>query len=223
MSLGSWFKDYVYYPVSTSRLVKDLAKSCKKKLPDAVTRSIVTAIPVTVTWVCTGIWHGTGVTYLSWGIYYAFMIFMSVSFGDAMHNLALKCKVNTEADSYKVFQMIRTTCIFAGGRLLTRPGTLALSWKAFVSAFTTFNPWILTDGTLYTFGLNQKNFDLMLVVIVLFGAISIAQQHVQIREWIAKQNIVIRWMIYFVAVFSVLIFGIYGPDYNAASFVYMAY
>lgn len=223
MSLGSWFKDYVYYPISTSKFVKNVAKTCKKHLPDGVTRSVVTAIPVTVTWVSTGIWHGTGVTYLAWGLYYAFMIFMSVSFGDIIHNLALKLKVNTECWSYKVFQMVRTTCIFAGGRLLTRPGTLGLSWHALKSAFMDFNPWIFTDGTLYQFGLNQRNFNLMLVAIVIFGGVSILQQHGSVREMLAKQNLAVRWGIYFTAVFSILIFGIYGSGYDASSFVYMAY
>lgn len=223
MSLGSWFKDYVYYPISTSKFVKNVAKSCKKKLPDAVTRSIVTAIPVTITWVSTGLWHGTGVTYLAWGLYYAFMIFMSVSFGDMMHGLALKLKINTECWSYKVFQMVRTTCIFAGGRLLTRPGTLSASWHALKSAVLNFNPWVLSDGTLYEFGLNEKNFHLMLVTIVLFGVVSILQQRGSVRAMIAKQNLAVRWAIYFVAIFFILIFGIYGAGYDAASFVYMAY
>lgn len=223
MSLGSWFKDYVYYPISTSKFVKNVAKSCKKHLPDAVTRSIVTAIPVTVTWVATGLWHGTGVTYLAWGLYYAFMIFMSVSFGDMFHNLALKLKINTRCGSYKVFQMVRTTCIFAGGRLLTRPGTLGLSWHALKSALLQFNPWVLTDGSLYEFGLSRSSFNLMLVTVVLFGGISILQQKGSVRDMIAKQNLIVRWGLCFAAIFSILIFGIYGSGYDAASFVYMAY
>ena len=86
-----------------------------------------------------------------------------------------------------------------------------------------FNPWIFTDGTLYQFGLNQRNFNLMLVAIVIFGGVSILQQHGSVREMLAKQNLAVRWGIYFTAVFSILIFGIYGSGYDASSFVYMAY
>ena len=223
MSLGSWFKDYVYYPISTSGMVKNLNKKLRKKLPDAVTRSIVTAIPVTVTWVLTGLWHGTGVTYLAWGLYYSFMIFMSVSFGELFTKLAVKLHINTEAWSWKVFQMVRTTCIFGVGRILTRPGTLRLSAHAIKSGLTKWNPWVFTDGTLYKFGLEQKSVELMAAAILLFGGISILQQRVSVREKIAEQNLLFRWGLYFAAIFAVLIFGIYGVGYDAAAFVYMAY
>lgn len=224
MSLGSWFKDYVYYPISTSKLVKNITKFCKnKELSEGLTRGMVTIIPVFVTWVSTGIWHGTGKTYLCWGLYYAFMIFMSVTFGDTMGKLADKMHMKRDTDMFHLFQMFRTTCIFAGGRLLTRPGTLALSAHALKSALTTYNPWVLIDESLYNYGLDEKNFQLMLIVIIIFGVISAFQMKQPIREWIAKQNIVFRWIIYIVAFYSVVIFGIYGVGYDPAAFVYMAY
>lgn len=223
MSLGSWFKDYVYYPISTSSFVKNLNKKLRKKLPDAVTRSIVTAIPVTVTWVSTGLWHGTGKDYVAWGLYYSFMIFMSVSFGEVFAALSKKLHINTNTWSWRAFQMIRTTCIFAGGRLLTRPGSLRMSLHALKSAILDWNPWVFTDGAIYNYGLDRFNFELLVVVILLFGGVSILQQRYSIREKLAEQNLIFRWLVYFVALFAVLVFGIYGSGYDASAFVYMAY
>ncbi len=223
MTLGGWFKDYVYYPISTSNLVKNISKAARGKLPDRLTRSIVTAIPVSVTWVLTGLWHGTGKTYLAWGVYYAFMIFMSVSFEEDFKKLAVKLKINTQAPSFVFFQMARTTLIFTGGRLLTRPGSLHQSWYVFKSAIREFNPWVLFDGTLYEFGLDRQDFTLALLCIVLFGVVSHLQQKGSVREMIAKQNLIVRWAIYLGAIFAVLILGIYGPGYDASAFVYMAY
>lgn len=225
MTLGGWFKDYVYYPISTSDLVKNIGKACKKKeLPDWLARSLVTVIPVTVTWVLTGLWHGTGKTYLAWGIYYAFMIFMSVTFGDSFKTLGRKLNIKMDTWSFGVFQMIRTTCIFAGGRLLTRPGTLWLSKYALKTTFTDFKVWTLFDGTLYQYGLDEAGFRLAIIAILIFGIISILQlRGVSIRDSIGRQNIVFRWAVYLLAIFAVILYGIYGPGYDAASFVYMAY
>ncbi len=223
MTLGGWFKDYVYYPISTSGLVKGITKAARGKLPDRLTRSIVTVIPVSVTWVLTGLWHGTGKTYLAWGIYYAFMIFMSVSFEEDFKRLAVKLKINTQAPSFLFFQMARTTLIFTGGRLLTRPGTLHQSWYVLKAAVREFNPWVLFDGTLYKFGLDRQDFTLALMCIALFGFVSHLQQKGSVREMIAKQNLIVRWAIYLGAIFAVLILGIYGPGYDASAFVYMAY
>lgn len=225
MTLGGWFKDYVYYPISTSDLVKNIGKACKKKeLPDWLSRSLVTVIPVTVTWVLTGLWHGTGKTYLAWGIYYAFMIFMSVTFGDSFKALGEKLNIKMDSWSFGVFRMVRTTCIFAGGRLLTRPGTLWLSKYALKTTLTDFKIWTLFDGTLYQYGLDEAGFRLAIIAILIFGIISILQlRGVSIRDSIGRQNIVFRWAVYLLAIFAVIIYGIYGPGYDAASFVYMAY
>lgn len=224
MSLGSWFRDYVYYPVSTSKLLKSITKACRKRFPDAVTKCIITAIPVTVTWVLTGLWHGTGKNYVAWGIYYAIMIFISSTFGDWLHGLAVKMHINTETWSWRLFQMVRTTCIFGGGRFLTRPGSLHASWYAFRSILTTYNPEIFFNKTLYQFGLDKDNIFLLAAAILVFGLVGILQERgVKIRDTLEKQNLAFRWLIYLAAVFSILVFGVYGPGYDAADFVYMAY
>ena len=224
MSLGSWFKDYVYYPVSTSRLVKNLNKKLRgTKIPDRVTRVIVTAIPVSVTWVLTGTWHGSGLGYVCWGVYYAFMILMSVSFAEDFTNLGRKMHINMEAPSWRVIQACRTTLIFAGGRMLTSPGSLAATWYICKNILINFNPWILFDGTLLQYGLDRINIFVAILSIMLFGLVSFLQQRGSVRDMIAKQNLVVRWMIYFAAIFSIIILGIYGPGYDASSFVYMAF
>ena len=37
---------------------------------------------------------------------------------------------------------------------------------------------------------------------------------------IAEKKVVVRWAIYYILIFSILIFGIYGKGYNASSFIY---
>ncbi len=53
MSLGSWFRDYVYFPMGGSRV-------SKKKL----------VFNLFVVWTLTGIWHGANYTFIVWGLMY---------------------------------------------------------------------------------------------------------------------------------------------------------
>lgn len=229
MSLGSWFKDYVYFPVSTSKLVKDLNKKARaSKVPQRVSRVLITAIPVSVTWILTGTWHGNGLGYVCWGIYYAFMILMSVSFAEDFTRFGDKIGINSAAPSWKVIQAMRTTLIFAGGRLLTSPGSLSNTWYIIRNVLITINPWALFDGTLLNYGLDIMNIFVLVVSIALFGFISHLQiageaEGIRVRDRIAEQNLVVRWIIYFAAIISIIVLGIYGPGYNASSFVYMAF
>ena len=223
MSLGSWFKDYVYYPVSTSSWVKKLGKKVKKRFGDRAGRITVTFFPVAITWFLTGLWHGTGKTYIAWGIYYAFIIMCSVTFQPEMKWMTNKLRINTDAASWKVFQMVRTAGLFAIGRLLTRPGMLYNTKLIVKRVVNQFNPWELFDGKLYTQGVSEKEFHLLVLCSLLLLYISNLQEKGSVREMVKKQNIVFRYALMLGIIFAILIFGIYGPGYSAGSFAYMNY
>ena len=223
MSLGSWFKDYVYYPITVSRLMKNVNKKTAKRLPQNVARMISVAIPCLVTWFLTGLWHGTGRTYVLWGIYYGVLITLSVGMQPEFQSLNKKLKIKTESFGWNLFRMIRTFCIFMGGRLLTSPGSINNTKTVVGNIFTNFSVSRLFDDTLLTYGLGYKELYLIVFCIVLLWGVSMMQERFGIREKLAKQNIVIRLAVTVIAVYAVLIFGIYGAGYNAASFVYMQY
>ncbi len=225
MSLGSWFKDYVYYPISISSLVKNISKKTRGKTSPRISKMLITILPVFCTWVLTGVWHGTGITYVSWGLYYSFMIFMSVTFEEDFKNLNQKLHINTETTGFRYFRMARTTLIFAGGRLLTRPGSLMDSARIFKRVFTDIDPWSIFNDHILDFGMDAKDITVAAIAIAVFGLVAHLQKQgeVSVRGLINKQNLPIRWALYMALVFAILIFGIYGMGYEASSFVYMAY
>ncbi len=59
ISLGSWFREYVYIPLGGNR----------KGLP----RQLVN---IFIVWMLTGIWHGAGWNFLLWGLYYLLFLMM---------------------------------------------------------------------------------------------------------------------------------------------------
>jgi hypothetical protein len=88
---------------------------------------------------------------------------------------------------------------------------------------TEFNPWILFDGTLFQMGLDSKDFIVAVIAIAILFLVDYLHTKGSVRGWIAKQNLAFRWTLYYAAIFSVLIFGIYGPGYNAAAFIYFQF
>ena len=59
MSLGSWFREYVYYPLGGSH------KGQARQL-----------LNIFIVWMLTGLWHGASWSFLLWGIYYAVLLFI---------------------------------------------------------------------------------------------------------------------------------------------------
>uniref|UniRef100_UPI004055F46F MBOAT family O-acyltransferase n=1 Tax=Agathobacter sp. TaxID=2021311 RepID=UPI004055F46F len=63
MTLGSWFREYVYIPLGGNR--KGLSKQLRNIL---------------IVWLLTGIWHGAGWNFLFWGLYFAVLLIVEKLF-----------------------------------------------------------------------------------------------------------------------------------------------
>ncbi len=57
MSLGSWFRDYIYIPMGGNRVPK-----------------LRWAFNILTVWMLTGLWHGAEWTFVLWGLYFAFFL-----------------------------------------------------------------------------------------------------------------------------------------------------
>lgn len=71
ISLGNWFRDYVYIPLGGNR--SGLKKQCRNLF---------------IVWLLTGIWHGADWTFIVWGLYYGVLIiFEKLFMGRWLHKL----------------------------------------------------------------------------------------------------------------------------------------
>lgn len=223
MTLGGWFKDYVYYPLTVSKWLKSFRKKIGKLLPTIAAQFIVTAIPIMITWILTGLWHGTGAGYLSWGIYYGTLITISVVGHDAFIKLGKRLHIRMNCFSWRLFQMIRTFVIFAGGRLLTKGSSLGSALQIIRRIFFGNNIGKLFDGSLFYYGLNQTNLVIAFSGALLLLLVSNIQNKCNIREKLGEQNIVFRWSILLLGIFCILVYGVYGSTYSTSGFMYQQF
>ena len=76
---------------------------------------------------------------------------------------------------------------------------------------------------LVSFGLNGKNYVVLLIGLIVLLIVDILQEKKSVRERIEKRSIWIRWGLYLVAFLIILLFGMYGPGYDQTQFVYMQF
>ena len=79
MTLGAWFKDYVFYPLSISKLSLNIGRASKKVMPE-FGKKIPAVFGLIIVWFLTGLWHGASWNYVLWGLYYGAIIILSVAF-----------------------------------------------------------------------------------------------------------------------------------------------
>lgn len=223
VTLGTWFKDYVYMPLVISpRLIK-LSKAVRDRFGPRAGKAVMTVLPLLAVWLLTGLWHNTGWSYVVWGLYWGVIIICSTVFAPELKKLTNALRINTDTASWRIFQMVRTFLLFVVGRIFTIPGDLRVSWRVFHNIFQNFHAENWMDGSLYSLGLDRPNFILALVCIFILWAAGMLQARGNVRERLAGSNILFRWLAYYLLFFSIVIFGIYGPGYDASAFVYMKF
>lgn len=218
MSLGSWFKDYVYYPISVSKTVKKITKKTIKWSNPYLKNVVIVVLPVMVTWLLTGLWHGSGSGYVCWGIYYGLLILLSVTFSEKAHELVGK-KINTESFLYRVFQVIKIFCIFMGGRFLA--STVSWHQKAHIVKYILTNTLQLE---VRGHELSMFSWIILLIGLVVIFTISVVEEKgINIFVWFNKQNRIFCAIVICILFYMVFLFGIYGSGYDASGFMYQQY
>ncbi len=224
ITLGVWFKDYIYMPLVASPSLIRFSGKVKKKFGKRPAKAVVTVIPLMVVWLATGLWHGTGLNYILWGVYWGCLICISNVWEPEFKKLTVKLGFNRESAGYQKFQMIRTFFLFVISRLISYPKTLQDTAYIFWSFLKKPELWRWFNGDLYSYGLDRPNF--ILAIILIIGLIIVEGKidtGISFREKIASYRLPARWLIYILGIVIVVIFGIYGLGYDASSFVYMNY
>ena len=81
--------------------------------------------------------------------------------------------------------------------------------------FTSFQVWTLFDGSLFEVALSGPEFCVLIISLLVVLAVDIMKYNrVNIQGWIERQHVLFRWSLYYVALFTILIFGSYGSEYR---------
>lgn len=207
ISLTSWFRDYLYIPLGGNRKGK-LAKY----------RNIM------VVFLSSGLWHGANWTYVIWGGLNGLFQIIGAETKKLRSTVKSFLGIRDNSGSGRLLSMIVTFLLVDFTWIFFRAATLEDAVTVIRQLFSSFNPWVLFDGTLYTLGLSMIDFWVGIVAIATILAVDVLHERgVRIREWILNQNLLFRWMVYFLAIFTILIFGFYGPNYDAAQFIYFQF
>ncbi len=128
ISLGSWFRDYVYFPLGGSRV------KSKSRL----------VFNLFVVWSLTGIWHGANWTFIAWGLFY----FVLLTF-EKLSGISKKIEGKKFLTAlYRIFTLL---CIIAGW-VLFRAASITDALKYLASMVGALNNPLTDSSIIYYFG-----------------------------------------------------------------------
>ena len=201
ISLGAWFRDYVFYPVSMSRPLMALRRKLSGKVSTFFETFIPSCIVLFVIWSLTGLWHGASVKYLVYGLYYyLIMVFELIIDRFISHETNQKKGV-------KITRMILTFFFVNIGMILFRCNTLTDFGNYIANIFRHSN---------YRFTEVFEISELIIGFVMIIGLLVIEgfQNHkVDIYQKYQSFPAVCRYLLAVGLVFIIVIFGVYGAGY----------
>ena len=222
ITLGQWAKDYVMYPLLKSRAFVALGDRGKKLLGKKAGKRLPTYLGMLVLWLVIGLWHGgTPKHIFACGIQLWFFIVGGQICQPLFDKLSMLLRVDKGLFGYKLFASLRTLFLMCATWIFFNAQSVAHGIWMLKNSISVHNWWIFFDGSLYEFGMTQKDFTVAFISFIIVLCVSIAQEKgIDVRKAFEKQQLVFKWIVLLGGIIAIMVFGIYGPGYNAADFIY---
>ncbi len=228
ISLGTWFRTYLFYAVSMSRTVKNVNKKLRKsrgKYASMVGTSAMALLPV---WLATGLWHGPSWTYIFYGFYYFVILLAETALMPFIDKLEDRLHISSKTPWYAALNMMRTWVIIFTGELFFRAKTMHQGLTLFAHIFTgPFFPkrgvWnILTDQRAIL--LEKADYLAIVFGIIVILIIDICREkELGLKEKILQGPLLLRWSAFYLLIAAILIFGAYGAGFQAVELIYAGF
>lgn len=86
------------------------------------------------------------------------------------------------------------------------------------------NPWIFFNDSIWNFALEYRDLNLIILGVVLLIIVGILREkYGYARLWVCQQSFVFRWMIWIFMLLIVVVYGEYGPSFDASDFIYQGF
>lgn len=224
ITLGTWFKDYIFYPLSLSKPLKNLTSAARKRIGNYYGPLMSGAVALFCVWFCNGLWHGAAFSYIFFGMYHFVMILGGNLIEPISKRVLPKLRINANGKIYTCFRIVRTTVLVFIGELFFRANGLRSGLSLFKRMVTDFTLKSFRDGTYLKLRLDNKDYVIAAVgVLAVFIVSLIKEKGINIREAVAARPAAFRWALYYALILFAIIFGAYGEGYAPVPPIYAGF
>lgn len=203
ISLSTWFRDYLYIPLGGNR------KGTGRKY-----------LNILVVFAVSGMWHGVGWHFLIWGILHGIYQVIGYVLKPARDAVVKALHINRSSRVHIILKAVVTYLLVSFAWIFFRASSTGEALNI-IRSMRGIELWKLGDGTLTTLGLDTMNWILLAAaLVVLFLRDLLVYRGVSLRVRVQHQVLPVRWFLYLAMVMLILICGIWGPGYDASSFIY---
>lgn len=203
ISLGAWFKSYIYYPIAVSGWNRRLGKRAQK-LGKHFGQTLPATVALVVVWLTTGLWHGASWSYVVWGGLNGLFIILSLWLEPVFDRAKTALHIREDAWLWRAFQTVRTFVLITFIKVLPEVGSLRDGlglWKRIFTEHTL--PRSLSE--LLPFAAKGTLVAIVIGTALLFVTDLISRRQ-PLGDWFAKKPAALRFFVLLALVMVTLYF-----------------
>ena len=204
ISLSMWLRDYIYIPLGGSR-------------KGTVRRYINTM----VVFVICGIWHGADASFLAWGIIHG--LYMIIS-GLILNPKKKKAEKKVDSPIVIIAEILVTFLAVAFAWIFFGAPNLSAA-LCYIGRMLSLNPGVDSFAAQMTdIGASRRDIIIPVygVIVLLFDMLMV-KKNKRIGMALQSLPVAVRYSIMYAMIITIFLLGIYGPGYDASSFMYVSF
>lgn len=221
ISLGTWLKDYIMYPILRSKSMTNLSADCKKRFGKKG-KIIPSSIAMFVVWTLMGLWHGNSWKYIIGEGWY-FWVIITVSEIISLNINKKKTDTAREKPFVNLLRMIRTFLLFSIGMIFFRASDLFVSIdmiRGIITPPELLRPLRLIYSSVWkSFGGIPILLNIVILCILQFFADYLIYNDKKPQDYVVRLPWVLRWTLYVLLISSTIMCGSYG----SSGFIYFGF
>lgn len=219
MTMGNWFTNYIFYPLSLTKTMQKLSKWGRVKLGTGVGKRLPVYTATIITWLATGLWHGIAWNFVVWGLLNGVVILISQELNPLYERFRARFLKLWNSAPYQSFMAVRTFLLMSLIRVFDCYCDVPLTFDRFFSTFYTFNIGEIFNGGLLGLNVSLTQYIVIAVGIVVMTAVSRLSVKKPLREVLWEKPILGNAIMAILCI-AILVFGSYGLGFDASAFIY---
>ncbi len=225
ITLGVWFKTYIYYPVAMMKWNQKLGRWAKKRFTKhgkMIGDTLPATLALVVVWLVTGLWHGASWGYVAWGGVNGIFIIFALWMEPVCTRWKQHLGIRENAFYWRAFTVIRTFVLVTFIKVLPEVGTLRDGIGLWVRIFASRTMPHSLKGLLAFADPATAKLQLVVVALATIALFvtSLIQRKQPIRQWLEDHTNYVARIAIFAGLFTVIMLFGYPTIAQTGGFMY---
>ena len=221
MTMYSWFRDYVFYPMAASKKMLKFSKAAKRVVGNNVAKRLPVHITLIWVWFLTGLWHGATWNFIVWGLANGVVLMVSLELAPLYERFNNRFPSLAGNIFYRCFQIFRTFWLMNMIRSFDIYDGVGTTFGMMGSIITNFSLSEFLEQGISNLGLPiQDYFSAGAGLLVVFWVSWLGRGEIDYRERLDSFSWPLRYVTVGLILFMTLVFGAYGYGFDARQFIY---